>query len=119
MKVSASQANGAPTAAFSYLYLDELGFSGLVSNVQEMKPDFRLFVYPNPLFGRLNLDFSNVSKSPETIDVFDLMGNKVLSLGKINPSSFLDLDQSCFSNGAYLLRVESDGQPFSKILYKQ
>ena len=119
MLMSASQANGAPTAIYSYLYLDELGFSGLVSQAQEMVPDYTVIVSPNPSDGRLYLDFSNVSKSPETIEVFDLLGNKILSLGKIKPPVILDLDLSCFSNGTYLLRFEMDGQSFNKIIYKQ
>jgi hypothetical protein len=69
------------------------------------KPDlFR--IYPKPTSQYINIESADNSKVIKTIDIFNILGNKIYS------SHFVErIDVSGFSNGIYLLKItDTEGQ---------
>ncbi|MDP4267588.1 MAG: T9SS type A sorting domain-containing protein [Bacteroidota bacterium] len=68
-------------------------------------------IYPNPATDKINLDLYVSKSSKLNIEVYDIIGNKVLSFDKGVISSgenALTLDLSSLSGGTYILKVLSD-----------
>ncbi len=70
--------------------------------------------YPNPVKNILNLSYN---KEISNVEVFNLLGQKVLS-AKLN-STDAQIDMSGVSNGAYMVKVTSDNQTKTIKVIKQ
>ena len=60
-----------------------------------------LDVYPNPMKSKLNIDYTS---DIESVQIFDLIGKKVLSVDSFRSNS-KTLDVSHLASGAYILRI--------------
>lgn len=66
-----------------------------------------LNVYPNPATDVININL-NAAQGLYTIELFDLLGNKVSAINVMNPG-IVSLPLSEFANGVYMLTVSSAG----------
>ena len=76
-------------------------------------------VYPNPNTGMFRLSGSIASKGGITIDVVNLLGERIAVVfeGVSNPSLNQDVDISNFANGVYFVRVVStEGTVLKKVI---
>ena len=117
--LSASQANGAPAAANSYLYVDELGFTGLISDVKEDEVSTNFSLSPNPFKEILSLDFSRLADLPISVGIYDLLGNRVKELDQTQISTKSSIQTADLSKGAYMLRIQTTAGNISRKIIKQ
>lgn len=76
-------------------------------SIQEMNKQVELNLFPNPAKDFINLHLQNVDfNSTIAIEIYDLIGNKVMSQTLISSSSRMDI--SDLSNGAYFCSIISD-----------
>lgn len=68
-------------------------------------------IYPNPVTSNfLDIQFSQASNSDTTIEIFDLLGKKVMSREFEDVQNSLRLENLTFSTGVYLLNVKQNDQ---------
>jgi hypothetical protein len=65
--------------------------------------------YPNPTSGKLTLELLQIYCSPITVEIFSLLGEKMLWL-EINNSNHEDFDLATFQPGLYLVRITIENQ---------
>lgn len=70
-------------------------------------------VYPNPTYGKINIEFSVTPETPAFLTLSDQSGRFVESYEIQNASSQIDL--STYGRGVYFLRIAVKGE---KLLYK-
>ncbi|MCW3071335.1 MAG: hypothetical protein JWO44_1225 [Bacteroidetes bacterium] len=75
------------------------------------KPADLLSIYPNPGTGLYTITTANATG---TIEVYDVLGNKVKSIELKNNVSDYKLDLSGYSKGIYMLNMISEGKRCSK-----
>jgi hypothetical protein len=80
--------------------------------------DENLIVYPNPSNGIFNINLESVNNKYETIEVYNLLGEKVFS-ETINNRANVTIDLSQFSSGYYIARVKSEEKIVQLKLIKQ
>jgi hypothetical protein len=78
-------------------------------NAEELLENNTIIIYPNPTENILNIS----SRESVRIDLFDLLGNLVLSTteNKVNMSQL--------SSGTYILNIEYRGEVINKKIIKQ
>jgi hypothetical protein len=104
--LSASNANGAPTAANSYLYIDDLTFENVLTSVADDIAQSAFQLYPNPAHSMLNVELPE-QQSPTLIEIFDLKGNLIQSYIATR-QGIISQDISTLPLGTYLLRVHTE-----------
>ena len=78
--------------------------SNLLGLEDAQKEEIKVLVYPNPSTGIFSYEISDAN-SDLTMMVFDMMGNQLITLEN-NSTGTIDL--SDFSNGIYLVKIQSD-----------
>jgi hypothetical protein len=77
-------------------------------------------VYPNPVQGILNIKLTAANNSALVAEVFDMNGRRMMArnfataMGEQN----LSIDMSRFNNGAYILKITTDGKTSSQLVHK-
>ncbi len=100
--------NTTPTAN-SYLYVDNLAFSGVAGVNGNSISENNLSVYPNPAASFVNVSFTLQNQSNVKLQLVDITGK---SIREINPSSLkgentLTLNLDGIESGIYFLRLET------------
>ncbi|HEY0030846.1 MAG TPA: PKD domain-containing protein [Bacteroidia bacterium] len=83
-------------------------------------PDFMLSAYPNPTSDLLTLTYSLSEKGNITVEIFDVLGNKVSSMAQqalVGKNETL-LNLSTFNKGAYLIKVSNGNTNSGKLIIK-
>jgi len=70
-------------------------------------------VYPNPTYGKINIDFSEAPETPILLTISDQSGRLIEKSEIQNASSLIDL--STYERGVYFLTVATSDE---KLLYK-
>ena len=65
-------------------------------------------VYPNPVNDLLNITIDDSGILPETLTVYNTIGQLVLSK-KVQSTSDLSIDASLLNSGVYIVRLEKEG----------
>jgi hypothetical protein len=92
------------------IWMDDLALRGRLNvGIKQLEKNPVVNLYPNPVREQMTIDMAQAKY--ETLDVYNLMGSKVLSQ-KINDSNF-NLDVSTLSNGMYVIQFTG-----SNIIYK-
>ncbi len=75
--------------------------------------DLNLSVFPNPAKGNIAINYSLSAPSDVTIDIYNIIGAKVLSVSRISQPSGKNTEQVNFgnklSNGIYFIRISAEG----------
>jgi len=117
-----ANATGLAAGTYTGLVSDENGCQdsvtatiALVIGIADTPTNSTLNIYPNPTTGMLHLEFSDVSDGAVEIELFNIVGERVLS--KSSKSNDLLVDLSKFNTGVYFLKaITSDGVLTHKIL---
>ncbi|HEY8402683.1 MAG TPA: T9SS type A sorting domain-containing protein [Cytophagaceae bacterium] len=90
------------------LYLDDI-------HIYKSTPQLSVKIYPNPSDTEINVEILFLNEKDVTIEIFNLLGEKVLSLENTNTISFTKLiNTSEFSNGTYILRASNGEEVVTK-----
>ncbi|MCX6291176.1 MAG: T9SS type A sorting domain-containing protein [Bacteroidetes bacterium] len=103
--LSASNANGATTAANSYLYLDDLHFSGSAIGINENNSIEQFSIYPNPVKEFLYFDLSFLKNEKATVEIYNLVGKQIKTINNIRKNTELKISVDDFPKGIYLLKL--------------
>lgn len=75
--------------------------------------DLSLSVFPNPAKGNIAINYSLTAPSNVTIDIYNIIGAKVMSVSKASQHSGNNTEQVNFgntlSNGIYFIRISAGG----------
>ena len=71
-----------------------------VTGVEE-SGDVQVKIYPNPVKDQLTVEAENLS----TVEVFDVLGQKMAGVSRLNGESHVNIDMSAMSPGVYTVRV--------------
>jgi hypothetical protein len=92
----------------------EVGLFGGYNSVENVsKNNVATNVYPNPASGLTTVDFTFDNAAEASIEVYDMLGVKVLTVKEGNFTSgqhFASFDASGLKNGLYLVQVKVDNQ---------
>ncbi len=107
--LSASGFNGATPSASSYIWADNLAFSG-GAGIEDHGSILRFDVYPNPSSGNINLSFTSAHPSSSTIQITDILGNVVKEeyIYILQGENNLQQSVSGLTKGIYFLKLNSD-----------
>jgi hypothetical protein len=117
--LSASQANNVPAVANSYLYVDELAFTGTVAGVSESISSKNISFSPNPASDKLILNLSSLKDNLTSVKIYDVQGKLAKSVEKVIVGTKSSIDISDIPKGNYLLKVSSKEGSISKNFIKQ
>lgn len=97
-------ASGPNPEAGSYLYVDNLSFSGILAGVEntEITGTFRIF--PNPANHEIQIDLSGLKSTAQQFEITDLTG-RVIVTKQSNGSLLQTISISELPAGNYLLRI--------------
>ena len=110
-------------ATFSYLN-NSLGYPWLTSFVYEksapagtevetgINSENKLIVYPNPTNGKATILLENTDENLVTVEVYNLLGEKVTQT--VGTSSEIELDLSNQTKGVYILNVLCNGEKLQR-----
>jgi len=93
--------------------------SGLKIQVAEENP-ITYTVFPNPFTDKLKIQFSELSKSPTFIAIYDISGQTIWE--KMYPEKIDEVNLTDFHNvraGKYILHIIYKGKPFVASLVKE
>jgi hypothetical protein len=73
---------------------------------------FQVLLYPNPAKDKLNVELIGDHSSNATINVYNILGNKVMSSqNKIDDgTNILEVNTSILVNGIYIVEIENNGE---------
>ncbi len=117
--LSASQANNVPAIANSYLYVDELAFTGTVAGISESISSRNIYVSPNPSSDKLILDLSSIKDNLTSVEIYDVQGKFVKSVEKVIVGKMSPIDISDIPKGNYILKVSTKEGSITKNFIKQ
>lgn len=102
----------------SYLYVDNLGFSGLVSGINNLGITGSVKVYPNPAVETLMIDLSELKSSPASIEIIDFQGKTIWrQSGSISQSVSVPVNE--FLTGLYMIKIQTLDGVISQKFIKQ
>jgi len=104
--ISLSASGSVPTN-LDYLWVDNLGFSGLVAGISAVNSAPIISVYPNPASDKLVIDLSALNDKNVSIEIIDLQGKQVKSVDKIEVAANFSIDISDLSNGNYVINIHA------------
>lgn len=107
------------------VYIDDLNITGTVTTgmfdkVEESSLDFR--VYPNPMESISTIAFNLVEKRDVSVDVYDVLGNKVLGFnnGELEPGEYkYSINKGILTQGVYFITLNTGAKTFSQKLIVQ
>lgn len=85
--------------------------------VEEVKFDWSVQAYPNPVKENLNIKFTLEKPGKFSIEIMDITGKKILSREAqlIDPNQVVELDMSQYKHGIYLLQIFSEDQKLHRV----
>jgi len=108
-------ASGMAPVANSYLYVDNLAFTGTVAGIKENKLNAEVKFFPNPSSDKLVVSFTNATKGQ--LEIFDAQGKMVKSLSNLDFTRSTTIDISDLAIGEYVIKfITADGTLFRKFL---
>ena len=102
--IIAFSASGSNPEAGSYLYVDNLNFSGIVSGVENTEVTGTFRIFPNPGNSEIQIDLSGLKSIAQQLEITDLTG-KVIQTIKSNGSLLQTISVSELPTGNHLLRI--------------
>lgn len=111
-------ASGSSPEAGSYLYVDNLNFSGIIAGVENAEITGTLKVFPNPVTSEIQIDLSGLKSTAQQFEITDLTG-KVLVIKKSNSLLLQSISVSELPLGNYLLRITTSKGIVTQKISKQ
>jgi hypothetical protein len=99
-------ASGATPVSTSYLYIDGLTFTGVVTGNAELEKKGQIAISPNPVSGLLRVDLSGLTTPVSEIFVQDALGKRLQTIPQ-NGSTSVVFDSKSLAPGIYFLQVKA------------
>lgn len=115
--LSSSNANGAPTAINSFLYIDDLNFNNIITSINDQMIDSGFQIYPNPAKSEIFIEFPATYKTG-SITIIDMKGQILLRKENQSIPDKATLDVHNLPYGIYLIEVQSGPDIQSKLFIK-
>ncbi len=80
------------------------------TNIMEQHRVLEARAYPNPVETMLNINIDNVNDKSVYIDIFDILGKKIVTKDVIKQDESLVVDLSALGSGVYFYRLFVDNQ---------
>ena len=80
-----------------------------VSVQESTKQQFKFTIYPNPTTNKININYELFNDYLTTLEVFDVIGNRVKTVEVSNSKNTISIDLSNLSNGIYYCQFLSNG----------
>jgi hypothetical protein len=108
--LSASGAMGASPVNGSYLYIDNLSFTGSVAGVDENNNINNFTLYPNPSSENVTIEFNSASSTTIKMELLDVTGKVIKNVNANNVIGDYkySMNTSDLAKGIYFLKVSSD-----------
>lgn len=112
MSYQAIDAN--PVAGVQYYRLAMVDLNGLSAYSQLVAVNYAtnkvtgVSLFPNPVYGNLNVSIQGDASSVATVSVYNVFGQKVMETTG-QGGSVLNVDMSALQNGVYVIEVSMDG----------
>lgn len=97
-------ASGANPEAGSYLYVDNLNFTGFIVGVENTEITGTFKIFPNPANQDIQIDLSGLKATAQQFEITDLTG-KVIATKHTDGSLLQTISIGELSAGNYLLRI--------------
>lgn len=111
-------ASGANPEAGSYLYVDNLGFSGISTGVENIATTGTFKIFPNPANQDFQIDLSGLKSAAQQFEITDLSGRVILT--KQHSGSLLQtISINELPAGNYLLRIITEKGIVTQKISKQ
>ena len=78
-------------------------YDGTMAGINEANTDASINIYPNPSNGVFQLKMENMQSSKSALEIYSLLGEKVLALSNIKTQMSIDI--SSLSKGIYLVKL--------------
>lgn len=91
----------------------------LSNNTFEENSFENVSVWPNPLKDVVNINFTQFIGEEIEVEVFDLLGRKVINQKFINVNQHIQFDATNLNNGTYILKLSSNSQSFIQKIIKK
>ncbi len=112
--------SGPTPVANSYLYADNLAFSGSVAGIKESKLNaVAVNLFPNPANDKLIISLNNSKAVKGQIEIYDVIGKKAKSLYDVDFTKETAIDISELNKGGYFIKVSIPQGVITKKFLKQ
>ncbi len=101
------------------IYFDDMAIRNGSTGIDELQESIQFKVYPNPMESSTTMTFNLQSSKNLQIDIYDLLGNKVVELSnnKFAPGvNQITLNKNQLGSGLYIIRVNEGNASFSQKL---
>lgn len=99
-------ASGATPVSTSYLYIDGLAFTGVVTGNAELEKKGQISISPNPVTNLLTIDLSGLTSPATEIFVQDAFGKRIQTIANTGGKTLV-FDSSKLTTGIYFIQVKS------------
>ena len=105
----------------SYLFVDNISFSGTATGIGEVSKEALFTLYPNPASDVLNILLAEEATTPIAIQLLDIQGRCVANLVKNAKTKSLSLGLSEYNLPAsqYLIQLTANGKTYSQAFIKK
>ncbi len=110
--------SGPNPEAGSYLYVDNLSFSGVVAGIENAEITGTFKIFPNPANQDFQIDLSGLKSSAQQFEITDLTGSLVLAK-QSNNSLLQNISVGELPAGNYLLRIYTEKGIVTQKIVKQ
>jgi len=111
-------ASGSNPEAGSYLYVDNLGFSGISTGVENIATTGTFKIFPNPANQDFQIDLSGLKSLPQQFEITDLSGRVILTK-QYSGSLLQTISINELPAGNYLLRIITEKGIVTQKISKQ
>ncbi len=89
------------------IYVDDINIIDGSVGIHELNSESKISVYPNPTSGEVTFNFNTLLKEKVTIEIFDVVGNKVAEMNSLKTTNGTNMvvDLGKQSSGMYFYRI--------------
>lgn len=111
-------ASGTNPAVGSYLYVDNLNFSGITTGITENSTIGTFAIFPNPAQNQLNVNLSGLKTEAQRMEIIDYAGKLLLSVSS-NGTLTQTINIEDLAVGFYLLNIYTSKGVVNQKISKQ
>lgn len=102
--------SGMTPVANSYLYVDNLAFTGNVAGVKEISQITNLSIYPNPASEKISVDVTLQKSTSMKLQLLDLSGKVIKESYEANVSGKINrsIELTTLAKGIYFVKISTD-----------
>lgn len=112
-------ASGAAPEANSYLYVDNLGFTGVSVGTTTVNETASIKLYPNPAHSTLNIETSALNSPIEEALIVDVLGHTVMAINVNSTTNWSNINIGSLAAGNYFIKLRTQTGAYTQQFSKQ